>query len=286
MVDDCALVGTGRRTRVVASPSSLRRHDHVAWCGDGSADLLSLAVQAFRAAAARGEQLMFVSEDADPGVFGSPGGLDDLDQLINSGTLQCQTIGAAYDDEGVGVDDRRAQFLRLADEAIARGYSGLCVVADNSVFASGTDEEFAAWLAWEAAADEIQSTVPINGICYFDRARVPVDRLADVATLHPVRSRRFETPSFQLFFDDGVVRVLGVLETANAEQLTRVLTNARTLAGRKLDLSGVEFANHHGLLALAELANGEGPVLLRAAPSGVQRVWELLGRPERLEFVA
>lgn len=245
-------------------------------------------MQAFRSAAARGDRLLFISADGDPAVLdagASSDGLTDLDRLVDSGALVCRPPADLYASRAT-VDDRRSGFEATVEDALAAGYQGLCVVADNSPFADGSDDEFTAWLAWEAAADELQSTAPINGVCYFDRDRVSAERIADISTLHPVVSADMERPTFQLVFDGPRVNVFGALETVNVDRIARVLASVPTLTEREFDLSGVEFVNHRGLLALARLAADDRPVRVHAAPRSVRRVWDLIGRPEQLEFVA
>jgi hypothetical protein len=47
-------------------------------------------------------------------------------------------------------------FEEVIDAALADAYSGVSVVADNSMMAAGSVDDFAAWLGWEATADELQ----------------------------------------------------------------------------------------------------------------------------------
>jgi hypothetical protein len=106
---------------------------------------------------------------------------------------------------------------------------------------------------------------------------VPAERLADIASLHPVLSCNVEPPSFRLYFEGDVVRALGALDTFSAGQLTRVLRSAPALSSRQLDLSEVEFVDHRALLALHHIAAELGGIRLRGSSRTVLKVWELLG---------
>lgn len=279
-----AVAGAGapvvRRHLAVPELENVLPHDHVAWCGDGPDALDRVAATSFASAVARRERLVLVSDRPEPGPLG---GLD-ARALLAAGTLQCFPVADVYG--GTGDPDARWGLLEgLLEEATAAGYGGLCVVADCSVVAEGDEEAFAAWLAWEARVDELLASRPVTGVCFFDRRRLPPARRADLAALHPVRSEALGAPSFQLFVDDGAVRVLGALDVWCADQLERLLASAPSLARWTFDLSEVEFVDHRALRVLNEAARRDGPVRLRGATGIVRRVWDVLGEvAPALEF--
>lgn len=264
-----------RRSLITSDPTVLGAHDHVAWCGDGPAAFERVAVAAFTAAVARGERLLFVAADPDPARLARLEGWRDL---VDDGTLLPTPASEAYAASG-DLAAQRAQFEGLLDQALADGYSGLCVAADNSTPAAAPQADFASWLAWEAVADRLQACRPINGICFFDTTQVPASRLSDVATLHPVLCADIEEPSFRLFFDNGVLRLTGELDSFSAPQIQRILRCAPLLTQPPLDISALEFIDHQALLVLDAAARShrdEGRWRLCGAPPVVRRVWELL----------
>jgi len=266
-----------RRHFVASDASEPGVHDHVAWCGEGPVAFVQVAVSAFRAAAQRGEKLLLVAEHADVSRLHA---LGDVEALMRQGSLE---IAAAADAYGEVHDSyaQREEFEGRLDRAMTDGYSGLCVVADNSGPVSGTDAAFDSWLTWEATADQLQSTRPITGICYFDRRAVPDDRLVDLASVHPVLSAGVELPVFQLFADGDAVRLVGEVDTLCAARLRRLLAKATSASeGRlALDLSEVDFIDHGGMLALEEIAREHGGLQARGARGLVRRVWQLLDVP-------
>lgn len=270
-----------RRHFVTADPAELSLHDHAAWCGEGPEDLRRVALRAFSVAAKRGEQMVFVSQDPDPAHLAE---LDGLDGLLRSGALRLATVEDTYGnvfDPAV----QRVQFEQMLDGALTEGRTGVCVVADNSSLVAGSDDEFAAWLAWEATADNLQSDRPLTGICYFDRQVVAGDRLDDLAVIHPILSAGFDEPSLRLFVDEDVVRIVGEVDYWCAERLRRILSNWPSLPNLELDLSGLDFIHHQALLALAEVAGDSHSLRFRGTKPIVRRVWSLLDQPTpALEF--
>jgi hypothetical protein len=261
-----------RRQLTTSDPSGLCVHDHAAWCGDGPETLDRIAVSTFSAAAERGELMVFVSDDPDPHRLA---GLARSEDLIARGSLQLLSVEDTY---GHFSDSAAQLFLfeELLERALADGHTGISVVADNSSLAAGSDEEFAAWLDWEATADALQATRPVGGVCYFDRRRVSSERMADLAVMHPVLSADFQTPSFQIFVDGDAVRVVGAVDYFCIEQLRRILDAAPRVTERVLDISGAEFIHHGALWALNDLAVDGHSVRLCGANGMVQRVWKLL----------
>jgi MEDS: MEthanogen/methylotroph, DcmR Sensory domain len=201
--------------------------------------------------------------------------LEHLDAMLERGDLRLASVDEAY----AHLSDPVAQlhqFEATLEQALAEGYSGLSVVADNSRMVEGSDEDFDAWLSWEATADQMQQTRKVMGVCYFDLQRVPTDRLAQLSAMHPVRYEGFPQPTFQVFCDADALRVLGELESLNTDQLRRVVGAAVSVTGRELDISELEFIDHHALLALDQVARSGPNVRLRGARSIVHRVWGLL----------
>lgn len=261
-----------RRHLVTGDAAGLRAHDHTAWCGEGPRQLHRLAASVFNAAAQRNELMLLVSDQPRPEWLVD---LEHLDVLLERGALRLASVDEVYRN----LADPAAQlhqFEATLDQAIAEGYTGLSVVADNSRMVEGSDEDFDAWLAWEATADQLQVAKQILGVCYFDLQRVPVDRLAQLSAMHPVRYEGFPRPTFQVFCDADALRVLGELEGLNTDEVRRIVGAAVSVTGRELDISELEFIDHHALLALDQVARSGAEVRLRGARNIVHRVWGLL----------
>lgn len=128
---------------------------------------------------ARREKLMLVSADPKPHLW--------PEKLMKSGVLTLSSVSEVYGPSGI-VDAplQRSTFLEALDGALADGFSGIRVAADNSSLIS-TDERMAAWLRWEQVADDLMSDHPITGLCAFDRSTCSTEQLRDVMELHRTR---------------------------------------------------------------------------------------------------
>jgi hypothetical protein len=250
-----------RRRANVESAGMLRPHDHAVWFGDGSAELYAMASEALAEGVRRNEKLMFVASDPDTSLLQGFAAR----RLIEDGQLEIVDVEAAY---GGGTDfsagAQLATFQRVLDDALAEGYSGIRVVADNTSLAQGDDESFARWLAWEQLTDHFQADSLVTGICFFDASAISAERLADLAALHPMRMAAGPVePAFTLFVDRDAVLVIGSLSSESGDQLRRLLAAIDFEQKPVVDLSAAQLVDNQALLTLAALASAVRPLVLR-----------------------
>jgi hypothetical protein len=267
-----------RRQLTPADASSLQPHDHALWSGSCEDDLYELATTALAAGARRNEQLLFVAVDPDPNGLQR---IDDLELLLASGQLQLHAVEAIY---GAAHSFSQTQqletFKGVLDDALAAGYTGIRVVADNTpLVADAREENYLSWLRWEQLTDSFQAASRVTGICYFDDRAVGDERLADLAALHPVRAAHAVQPAFTIFSDEGAVLATGTLDLWSAGRFTRVLGAMPTDRPLVVDISRAEFVDHRALLALNDAATAARPVRIRGASRVVSEFPSLLGLP-------
>jgi anti-anti-sigma regulatory factor len=266
-----------RQQRRVGVADSLQPHDHVVWYGEEDADLYSLANTALADGARRREKLMFVAEGPNASRLQDVG---DIDALMDRGQLVLADIRDVYGGSGsFNASDQLATFEGVLAEALADGYSGIRVVADNTPLAAGDEEAFDRWLAWEQVTDRFQSESNVTGICYFDRAALSEERLEDLASIHPVCHTHAPHPSFSFFIDTDAVCVTGTLDAISADQFTRVVGTTPGDRPLVLDLCETEFMDHRALLALNSAASARRPVRIRHARPIIRELPERLGIP-------
>lgn len=249
-----------RRRAGVDSAEQLRPHDHAIWFGDGPAELYAMAAQAFAEGVRRNEKLLLVVSDPDASMLDGVG----VEGLLADGQLELLDIAAVY---GGGTDfsasAQLATFQGVLADALADGYSGIRVVADNTSLARGDDESFARWLAWEQLTDHFQAESMVTGICYFDRSALSDARLVDLAALHPVRAvGGVVEPPFSLFVDRDAVMLVGSLGTESCEQLQRLLSTVDLTLKSAFDLSAAHLLDHEPLRVLASFGSADRPLLL------------------------
>jgi hypothetical protein len=267
-----------RRELTARDPRSLQPHDHVFWSGNGTAGLYDLASAALAAGARRNERLLFVAIDPDAGRLA---GVGDLELLLARGQLQLHDVEAIYGAEGTFSHTTQLEtFEGVLDDALAAGYSGIRVVADNTPLVADTGEEgYKSWLRWEQLTDRFQAASPVTGICYFDSDALDDERLADLAALHPVRAANAVAPPFRFFSDEGAVSVTGALDLWSSQRFERVLSTTPADQPLFLDLSRAEFVDHRALLALNDVATAARPVWIDGASRLVCELPSLLQLP-------
>jgi len=220
-----------------------------------------MASAALADGARRGEKLMFVAEDPDPARLRGVAGLE---RLLATGQLELLAVDTVYGTgDAFSASAQLATFEGVLTGALADGYRGVRVVADNTPFVRGDDESFRRWLAWEQLTDRFQAASMVTGVCFFDHAALTEERQADLAALHPVRSASIGEPPFSLFSDGDAVSVTGTVDASSGEQFRRILGTILVDRPLVVDLSGARFVDHHALLVLAETASADRPLHVR-----------------------
>ncbi len=136
----------------------MRPHDHMGWVFAGPNEFAAVAAPYLTEGAALGERVMYVAEDPHP---------DDMSQLathVNADALRVASIAEIYGASGV-VDPARqlATFMAELADALAAGYTGLRVAADNSSLVSD-ETQMKAWTEWEVVADHTIAAEPFTGL--------------------------------------------------------------------------------------------------------------------------
>jgi hypothetical protein len=171
----------------------MRPHDHIGWVFSGAEEFAEVARDFLNEGLELGEYLLFVAGDPTEHAYV---------QLANSFApteLHVASIGEVYGASGiVDAQDQRATFADTLTRALADGYTGIRVAADNTTLVQ-TPERLKAWMHWELVADRFMSENRVTGLCGFDRTAVNVDTLRHLVTLHPLSSAAQPLPQFRLF---------------------------------------------------------------------------------------
>ena len=244
----------------------LRPHDHIGWVFQGAGQFAALAGPFLAEGAVGGACLMYVAEDpGQPVLSGIPG-------LPDPAAVQIASIADVYGPSGV-VDAarQRATFEAALDAALAAGFTGIRVAADNSPLVAD-DERLAAWIRWEVMADQLMSERPITGLCAFDRTKVDVDRLRHLATLHPLSSAGQPMPQFRLFSEAGRLRAEGELDVSAIGELWSALRLLPAKTGVVVDLATASFLSATALGALGRIAEAGFDVIVRGPRASLERL--------------
>jgi hypothetical protein len=252
---------------------TMRPHDHIGWVFDDPDGFDALAVPFLAAGAARGERLMYISAEPGRGVASR------LADIAPHG-VQTASIADVYGPSGI-LDPQAvlARFSAVFIDAINEGYSGLRVAADNTPLVA-EEAGLSAWYQWEIIADRFMAENPASALCAFDSAKVDVNRLRHLATLHPLSSPGCPQPQFRLFAEPGRLRVEGHIDPYAISQiplalevlpppttvlidLTRspltptLLNSLRELRNARINLTINGSPEHRDTLAAADLTPSE-----------------------------
>lgn len=195
----------------------MRPHDHIGWVFSGSEEFADVAEGFLTEGLELGERLLFVAANPAEDAYTR------LTRLFAPADLQVASIADVYGASGV-VDaaGQRATFAATLRQAMADGYSGIRVAADNTTLV-GTPERLSAWMHWELVADRFMAENRVTGLCGFDRKVINVDTLRHVVTLHPLSSAADAMPQFRLFVDTDGLRLEGDVDDFAVVHLQRAL---------------------------------------------------------------
>jgi hypothetical protein len=269
-----------RRNYATATATGLAVGDHVAWIGDGQTAFNRLAAEVIREGTRHEDRTLFVSSDADPARLAD---VPDLEQLLADGEVELARVEDVYP-AGLDFDPQHqlGVFADVLTEALAAGYRGLRVVADNTSLSQGDDDAWQTWLRWEQITDRFQASNPVLGVCFFDRSQIDATRGADLHSAHPVigaapANEIDMDPGFQLFFDRGDLRLVGDIEHSSTARLRRLLAAVPPGDGYVIDVDGAGWIDHRALYALYELSEQrQFYLVVRNAAPRVVRIWSLL----------
>ncbi len=235
----------------------LRPHDHVGWVFSGQAEFDALAGPFLAEGAARGERLMYVA--VEPGRAAAAR----LRNTLGADAVRVSSVAEVYGASGmVDAAAQRATFAAALAEALADGYSGIRVAADNTPMVID-DLRMAAWVRWEITADRFMSENPVTGLCAFDRDKVDVNRLRHLAMLHPMFPADSPVPQFRLFASDGNLCVEGRIDSFAVSELPVYLDVLPPKTGVMIDLAAATLASRAALTRLGRLAGTGVNVTIR-----------------------
>jgi hypothetical protein len=195
----------------------MRPHDHIGWAFSGAEEFADVATGFLAEGLGLGERLLFVAADPSDEAYAR------IAESFAPDDLRTASIADVYGASGiVDAPAQRAAFAATLAEALADGYTGLRVAADNTTLVS-TPERLRAWIHWELVADRFMADNQVTGLCGFDRTAVNVDTLRHVVTLHPLSSAVAPLPQFRLFVDGGGLCLEGDIDGFAVGHLQRAL---------------------------------------------------------------
>lgn len=265
-----------RRHGRIATPDGLGVSDHVCWAYESEEERLEGALAWLDDGWWLGQRLFYTADKPADALKADLAALGDVEELIATGALIVVPSRELYDMSAPIDGDRQlAVYAAAVDEACAAGYQGIRVVADITPLVADPARR-AAHARWEHQADRwIAAGNPAAPMCAYDRVVIEGADVDDICALHPLANRNGVHVPFHLFGQDDGLALDGEVDGFAAAALERLLKTAVVADGAPVDLSEVEFVDHHGVLALARHARETGAPLT-GAPPYVKRLWEAL----------
>lgn len=123
----------------------------------------------------------------------------------------------------------------------------------------------------------------MTALCCYDRRRLPDSLLSDLVAVHPTSHAPERMAPFRFFTrEPDTLALEGEVDYFSADDLVRLLDMAPDADGRSvsLDLGGLGFVDHHGVMALVRYARSfraKGVLSFQNVPHPVARLCELMG---------
>jgi hypothetical protein len=248
---------------------------HAAYLYDDRRAFVTAAARFLTAGRARNERLVYVGPLCEAGLLAELDGLAGAPELVRRGALDVVEAGLLYGDDADPLERVRSYEV-LTAEAVATGYTGLCVAGDVSELVR-TPDALRSFARYEHLIDRsVADGLPFRALCGYDRNELP-DPSPDLPGCLHARSHGAPCDVRVHAAGRGRIAVAGEVDSMS-EMWTAALDIALD-PGRLVEIDGSAwtFADHRALLRLDDVAMGKGSTVrvLHASPA-VRRVAELL----------
>lgn len=264
----------------IDSGSHLGTDGHACWIFDRQHEFVEAALEHLTDGLRAEQRIAYVGSEPVEEQRELLAPLGDVGGMIDRGALQLFELTDLYEvGEPVDADAQVATYLAATDAALADGYTGLRVAAQvTDLVAEPRTRE--AHVRWESIADRYIATHPLSAFCGYRRGALPEGLLGDLAAVHPACNKGHPAVPFHLFSDSGSLVLSGEVDFFSAPDFGRLLELACERGEQvSLDLSALEFIDHHGLEILAGHAQrltARGGCTIHNPPPVVDRLCDLL----------
>ena len=250
--------------------------DHVCWAYDSEAERLDGLISWLDDGWWLRQRLFYTADRSLGELLADLSELGDVERLIDSGALVVTPSSELYDVlTPIDPGQQLAVYAAAVEAARADGYAGLRVVADITPLVADPERR-AAHARWEHVADRwMAAGNPLAPMCAYDSRVVVGSDIDDICAVHPLANRPGTDVPFHIFGAGEAIALDGEVDAFATPALERLLANAVGGDGTPVDLSAVDFVDHHGVTALARHARDTG-ARITGAPSYVKRLWHVL----------
>ncbi|HVF19467.1 MAG TPA: MEDS domain-containing protein [Mycobacteriales bacterium] len=274
-----------------ADVSTLARGDHACWSYSSDEEHAEV-LRAFLVAGLReDERVLYVGDESEVrAMLSDLAAVADTGTLLRDGKLVVGDVDDAYLPDGVFDPAACVEGFRdVALQAVDDGYAGVRVAGENTSILNRPGM-LQLWYDYEIRVELLTASMPILGLCCFDRRHSDDPVLAILDSVHRVAIGTASVLGFTVHGRaDGRLSLAGEVDAFTVPQLKQVLSGAaRDVDDLVIDVAGLEFIDSSGLRLLDRLAHGriprQGPITVVGATSHLRGIWQLL-RPDHASAV-
>lgn len=260
----------------ISSPAGFGVSDHVCWAYGSEEERLDVTVSWLDEGWWLGQRMVYSADKPLDALLEDLAELGDVEELVETGQLLVAPTRSLYDlSAPIDPEFQLATYVAVNDAAVEAGFEGLRVVADITTLIEDPVRR-AAHARWEHFADRwMAAGNRTAGLCSYDRRVVSGAGVDDICALHPLANDDPDTIPFRVFAAGDTVALDGEVDAFTAPRLERILATAVAPEALMVDISELDFVDHHGLLALARHARDTGAPLT-GAPDYVRKLWDVL----------
>lgn len=251
----CNTGSSMRRHGRVESAAGLGLHGHACWLYADEGEFRAGALDFLADGVGLGQRMLYVGAGTIEKLRGDLCDLPGLDRLLGDGSLRIMPLEAVYE-IGVGIDPlaQLAMYSAATKTALMDGYAGLRVLAEVTPLVLDP-ELWRAHTHWEAVADRFMAKHPLSALCCYDRRQLPDGILRDLACVHRSSNAPPTMAPFRLFAGREGLSLAGEVDSFSAGDLRRLLEATLPAEGELvLELDELDFIDHHGVMAIADVA--------------------------------
>lgn len=179
----------------------------------------------------------------------------DVDRAMAEGSLLLLTPEAVYLADGVFEIDRRIEASRaFVEQSVTEGYAAVRLASD-AVTVLDVVGDLDVLLAYERRVDALCRSLPVTGICFYDRAAF-AHTMALFVAAHPAGSADSQLVGSG---GPGPLRLRGEIDVSNVDLFDALLTAASDAEDVVVDLGAVTFIDVVGATTLVKASQRLGP---------------------------
>lgn len=240
--------------------SLLSERDHVCWAYEDRASFVESAIEFLREGLWRGMRVVYAGALPLAELIEEVRPLGDVDALMFQHRLRVASLLEVYP-AGSIIDETKqlASTRRNTREATRDGYSGYRVASDSTSMVR-TAAQRDAFTRFEHLCDRMMASEPFSAMCGYDELVLGPDAVMELECVHPIAHH---DSSFHMYAPARAsIALAGEIDIASRDLFAWALTRLQPTDRRvSLDISGLGFIDHRGLLAIEEDARRNGRVV-------------------------